>query len=44
MEHPVIAIRACEKLSKVQGNLLDNILNDSDDAAPADAPVEPVTT
>ena len=39
MEHPVIAIRACEKLSQVQGNLLDNILNDSDDASPADIPV-----
>ena len=39
MEHPIIAIRACEKLSHIQGSLLDNILNDSDDASPADNPV-----
>lgn len=39
MEHPIIAIRACEKLSHIQGSLLDNILNDSDVASPADNPV-----
>jgi CRP-like cAMP-binding protein len=39
MEHPIIAIMACEKLSQVQENLIDNILNDSDDASPADNPV-----
>jgi CRP-like cAMP-binding protein len=39
MEHPIIAIRACEKLSQFQGNLLDNILNDSDNASPAGNPV-----
>jgi len=39
MEHPIIAIRACETLSRVQGSLLDEILNDSDDASPADIPV-----
>jgi CRP-like cAMP-binding protein len=39
MEHPIIAIRACEKLSNVQGSLLDNILNDSDDNSPADKPL-----
>jgi hypothetical protein len=39
MEHPIIAIRACEKLSQIQGSLLDNILKDSDDASPAGKPV-----
>ena len=38
MDHPIIAIRACERLSQVQGSLLENILNDSDDASPADSP------
>ena len=38
MEHPIIAIRACEKLSRLQGNLLDKILNDSDDDSPSDHP------
>jgi CRP-like cAMP-binding protein len=38
MDHPIIAIRACEKLSQVQGSLLENILKDSDDASPADKP------
>ena len=39
MDHPIIAIRACERLSQVQGNLIDNILNDSDDASTADNPI-----
>ncbi len=34
MEHPIIAIRACERLSRIQGDLLDKILNDPDDASP----------
>jgi CRP-like cAMP-binding protein len=38
MEHPIIAIRACEKLSQIQGSLLHNILEDSNDVAPADDP------
>ncbi len=38
MDHPIIAIKACEKLSQVQGSLLENILNDSNDASPADSP------
>ncbi|MDG5469367.1 Npt1/Npt2 family nucleotide transporter [Deltaproteobacteria bacterium IMCC39524] len=39
MEHPIIAIRACEKLSHIQGSLLDNILKDSDDNSPSDNPL-----
>ena len=39
MEHPIIAIRACEKLSQIQGSLLHNILEDSNDVAPVDSPV-----
>ncbi len=39
MEHPIIAIRACETLSRIQGGLLDKILNDSGDNSPADNPV-----
>jgi len=38
MEHPIIAIRACERLSQVQGSLLEYILKDSNDASPADNP------
>ncbi len=38
MEHPIIAIRACEKLSMLQGNLLENILNDSHADSYADHP------
>jgi hypothetical protein len=34
MDHPIIAIRACEKLSQVQGSLMDNIFKDSDDVSP----------
>jgi CRP-like cAMP-binding protein/ATP/ADP translocase/HEAT repeat protein len=44
MEHPIIAIRACEKLSQIQGSLLGNRLKNSDDASPAANPVEPETT
>jgi CRP-like cAMP-binding protein/ATP/ADP translocase len=36
MENPVIAIRVCEKLSKFQGSLLDNILKDSEDTSSTD--------
>ena len=36
MDHPIIAIRACERLSQVQGSLLENILNDSNEVSPAD--------
>ena len=39
MEHPIIAIRACEKLSHIQGSLLDNILKDSDENSPSDNPL-----
>jgi len=38
MDHPIIAIKACERLSQVQGSLLENILKDSNDASPADNP------
>jgi len=38
MDHPIIAIRACERLSQVQGSLLENILKDSNGASPADNP------
>ena len=39
MEHPIIAIRACEKLSQVQGSLLDKILSESNNTSHADHPV-----
>ena len=36
MDHPIIAIRACERLSQVQGSLLENILDVSIEDSPAD--------
>jgi CRP-like cAMP-binding protein/HEAT repeat protein len=33
MDHPIIAIKACEKLSQLQGSLLDQVLQANEDAA-----------
>lgn len=39
MEHPIIAIRACEHLSQLQGSLLDEVLKEEDsDDSPEDGP------